>query len=185
MKIVFFNNAVFDECNLGRSKFKNSTIQNNDFTNCNFKRAVFDFTHIKTTEHLEKTISMNLFNSDLTCARFSFPEYVSNKDNNTTLDVSKILKGTPLIDSMFIHEFHKPPQIIIFDTSDEDNHLEIDRFKMPVNPKRAYEWADRNGEKCRRFVESGEWIPNIEDHESKSQEQKEESIWDRLKKIDV
>ena len=117
-------------------------------------------------------MSLNL--SDISEAVFSFIAWSDDDPRNMRINIERINLSQEQLDQA-IYEKNRPPKFLI-----RTNGSKISEHPtLIVNPDRAFEWADRNGVKCRRFVESGEWIPNIND-EPKSQEPKEKSYWDQL-----
>ena len=117
---------------------------------------------------------MSLILSDISDAVFSFLESSDDDQRNMRTSIERVNLSQEQLDQA-IYEKNRLPQFFAYRNLAEPR----EHPTLTVNPDRAYEWADRNGEQCRRFVESGEWIPNIDD-ESDAKNPDEESFLDQL-----
>ena len=95
--------------------------------------------------------------SDISDATFFFAS-LTNAQQENKMSLEEINPTQGQLDEA-IYDKDKPPKYLVR----TKNSITSEHPILTVNPDRAYKWADRNGVKCRRFVESGEWIPNNDD----------------------
>ena len=178
-KLVFiynFENSVFsrnklEELFFNRCNFYNITILNSDLSKSRFLFGFHEYEDGKTTNSSQE-MSLNL--SDISEAVFSFIAWSDDDPRNMRINIERINLSQEQLDQA-IYEKNRPPKYLI-----RTNGSKISEHPtLIVNPDRALNGPIVMGVKCRRFVESGEWIPNIND-EPKSQEPKEKSYWDQL-----